>query len=427
MRYVEQNPNFSAHVQTLARKNPSKRRLKFWVNGTDALMHTEIKREFTSLLERRLLESSSFIQVVVGPRQVGKTMGLKQIVASWNGPTLMVSADSISPPTADWINLHWVRARTLGDNTLFVIDEIQKIPQWSEAIKRLYDEDRNTRKLQVVLLGSASLSLQKGLNESLAGRFELINATHWTYLECQEAFNWGIDEYLQFGGYPAAAELIRDPIRWQSYIRESIVEPVISRDIQSLVTVHKPALFRQSFELAMGYPAQEISLQKLLGQLQESGNATTIKHYLELFEGAFLLRCLQKYSTKALRMKASSPKILPMTSALVHAFVNPAKAIKDPEWRGRIFESSIGAQLSRTRGQLYYWRSGVFEVDFVVELEGKIYAIEVKSGRKKSKRGLAAFVKQCPDSIPIILDTVNGKTFFETKSVDEFLTGSSRS
>ena len=384
-------------------------------------MTTEIKRDFTNLLESRLLESPQFIQVVVGPRQIGKTTGLNQIVKSWKGPSLMVSADSVSPPNADWINLQWVRARALGNNTLFVVDEIQKIPQWSENVKRLYDEDRATRRLQVVLLGSASLSLQKGLNESLAGRYELIKATHWTFLECQNAFQWTIDEFLQFGGYPAAADLIHDVFRWQSYIRDSIIEPVISRDIQTLVTVNKPALFRQTFELAMGYPAQEISLQKLLGQLQDSGNATTVKHYLELFEGAFLLRCLQKYSTKTLRIKASSPKILPMTSALVHAFKNPLNLLNNPEWRGRIFESAVGAHLNQTRGRLFYWREGKFEVDFVVELDENIYAIEVKSGRKKSKRGLAAFLNEYPHSIPIILDYENGQKLLSSKMVDEYL------
>lgn len=384
-------------------------------------MVTAIKRDFTKVIESRLTESSRFIQVVVGPRQVGKTTGLQQISKSWNGSTLMVSADSVSPPNTEWINLQWIRARALGENTLFVIDEIQKIPQWSEIVKRLYDEDRADGHLKVVLLGSASLSLQKGLNESLAGRFELIKVTHWSFSECRQAFQWTMNEFLQFGGYPAAEKLIHDVFRWQSYIKDSIIEPVISRDIQALVTVQKPALFRQTFELAMGYPAQEISLQKLLGQLQESGNATTIKHYLELFEGAFLVRCLQKYSKKPYRIKASSPKILPLTSALIHAFKNPTTLVDNSEWRGRIFESCVGAHLNQTRGRLSYWREGKFEVDFIVELEGNTYAIEVKSGRKKSKRGLARFVKQFPDSIPIMMDYELGQKFLLSTNVDEFL------
>jgi len=246
----------------------------------------EIKRNFTSILEQRLQEDLNFIQVVLGPRQVGKTTGLQQIVELWQGPSLMISADELITPTPDWLQLNWERARNKGPGTLFVIDEIQKIPDWSTVVKYLFDQDRSTRHLKIVLLGSASLGLQRGLAESLAGRYEVIPAHHWNLDECKRAFGWDVEDFLKFGGYPAAAELAENVGRWQSYIRDSIIEPVLIRDILGLTSVNKPALFRQTFELAMSYPAQEISYQKLLGQLQESGNVTTIKHYLELFEGA---------------------------------------------------------------------------------------------------------------------------------------------
>jgi len=378
----------------------------------------EIKRNFTGILEERLREDLNFIQVVLGPRQVGKTTGLQQIVKSWQGPSLMISADELITPTTGWLQLNWERAKNLGTSALFVIDEIQKIPDWSTVVKYLFDQDRAAQKLKIVLLGSASLGLQRGLAESLAGRYEIIPAHHWNLDECSRAFGWNVEDFLKFGGYPAAAQLTRDVERWQNYIRNSIIEPVLIRDILGLTSVNKPALFRQTFELAMSYPAQEISYQKLLGQLQESGNVTTIKHYLELFEGAFLLKTLQKYSGSEVRKRGSSPKIIPLNTALCHGFRSPLAIDDDPDWRGRIFEAAVGAALCRTKGKLFYWRQGKFEVDFVLELEGKIYAIEVKSGRKRSYRGLEKFLMQYPGSIPLLIDLEAGKELLSAESID---------
>ena len=378
----------------------------------------EIKRNFTSILEERLQEELNFIQVVSGPRQVGKTTGLQQIVGSWQGPSLMISADELITPTTDWLRLNWERARNLGTGALFVIDEIQKIPDWSTVVKYLFDKDRASRHLKIVLLGSAGLGLQRGLAESLAGRYEIIPARHWNLDECNQAFGWNIEEFLKFGGYPAAAQLTDDLERWQSYIRNSIIEPVLIRDILGLTSVNKPALFRQTFELAMSYPAQKISYQKLLGQLQESGNVTTIKHYLELFEGAFLLKTLQKYSGSEIKKRGSSPKIIPLNTALCHAFRSPLSMDTDPDWRGRIFETAVGAALCRTTGKLFYWRQGKFEVDFVLELEGKLYAIEVKSGRKRSSRGLEKFILKYPGSIPLLIDMDAAEKLLSAEAAD---------
>ncbi len=362
-------------------------------------------------------ENLNFIQVVLGPRQVGKTTGLQQIVKAWPGPSLMISADELITPTTDWLRLNWERARNLGAGALFVIDEIQKIPDWSTVVKYLFDQDRASHNLKIVLLGSASLGLQRGLAESLAGRYEVIPAYHWNLDECSRAFGWDVEDFLKFGGYPAASQLALDVERWQSYIRNSIIEPVLIRDILGLTSVNKPALFRQTFELAMSYPAQEISYQKLLGQLQENGNVTTIKHYLELFEGAFLLRTLRKYSGSEVKKRGSSPKIIPLNTALCHAFRSPLSIDTDPDWRGRIFEAAVGAALCRTKGKLYYWRQGKFEVDFVLELEGKLYAVEVKSGRKRNRQGLEKFILQYPGSIPILIDLAAGKELLSAESI----------
>lgn len=377
----------------------------------------EIKREFTIELEKRLQEPLNFIQVVLGPRQVGKTTGLEQIIKKWKGPSLMITADETAAPSAEWLRLQWQRAKELSDETLFVVDEVQKIPDWSTTVKNLFDSVRRERRMQMVLLGSASLSLQHGLAESLAGRYEIIPANHWNLSECHQAFGWGIEEFLKFGGYPAASELVEDVSRWQSFMKNAVIEPVLIKDILGITSISKPALFRQTFELAMSYPAQEISYQKLLGQLQESGNATTIKHYLELLEGAYLIKALQKYSGSEIRKKGSSPKILPLNTALIHAYKNPENAMRDPEWRGRVFEAAIGASLARSEGDLFYWRDGRLEVDYVLKLEEQLFCIEVKSGRRKSRKGLEKFIERYPGSIPLLIDHQKGEKLLGLQTI----------
>ena len=383
-----------------------------------------ITRHFTKQLQGRLAEELNFLQIVVGPRQIGKTTGLKQIIKNWQGSSLMVTADELAAPSLEWLTLQWSRARQKGRASLLVIDEIQKIPGWSQAVKYLFDQDR--RALKVVLLGSASLSLRQGMQESLAGRYERIDAHHWSLAECQESLGWSLDEYLKFGGYPAAGELVSDLDRWQNFIRNSIVEPVLFKDILGLTSISKPALFRQTFELSMAYPAQEISLQKILGQLQDKGNVTTIKHYLELLEGAFLLKVLFKYTGSEIRIRSSSPKIIPLNNGLIHGFHNPNDIDTDYNWRGRVFEAAVGASLAtRSKGKLYYWREGKLEVDFVLELDNNLYAIEVKSGRRRNMRGLAKFLQRYPKSIPVIIDSDNVRPLLQAENVDDlFLDGS---
>lgn len=373
----------------------------------------QIFRDFSKKLEARLEERLNFIQVVTGPRQVGKTTGLRQIGQSWKGPVHSVSADEVAPPTADWIELNWKIARGMGEGALLVIDEIQKVPGWSERVKRLFDEGRDARSLKVVLLGSASLLMQKGMADSLAGRYEVIHAGHWSLPECREAFGWGLPEFLKFGGYPAAAELCGDFSRWKDFINHSIIEPVLLRDLLSLAVVNKPALFRQAFQLCLAYPAMEVSLQKLLGQLQDSGNVTTIKHYLELFEGAFLIKVLQKYSGSEIKKRGSSPKIVPLNTALVNARRDVFPSAHDMEWMGRLFECAVGAELCRRYEEVMYWREGGAEVDFIVKSPRGLLAIEVKSGRVKRLGGLERFCQRYRDAKPIVMDLEKGTQFLD--------------
>ena len=382
----------------------------------------DLTREFTLELERRLKQQLPFIQVVTGARQVGKSTGVKQLLTRWKGPTHYCVADTSPPPKIEWITLQWNQAKALGKNSLIVIDEIQKIPDWSVIIKKLFDEDRSGKNLSVVILGSASLQLQRGLNESLAGRYEIIHVPHWNLSESKKAFGWNLENYLHYGGYPAPAPLISEPARWKSFMVESIIEPVIGRDIRDLVVIDKPALFRQTFELAMQFPAQEVSYNKLLGQLQDRGNVSTIRNYLELFEGAYLLRLLQKYhGENVLSSRSSSPKIIPLCPALINAFSHGKES--DPSWNGRIFEAAIGAQLVRIEGaKVFYWREGnKFEVDFVFSFNGAVHAIEVKSGRLRNSRGLERFITLFPKAIPVVVDAEKGKDILSVDNPKDIL------
>lgn len=354
-------------------------------------------RQYQLLLLERLHEKAPLIQILLGPRQVGKTTAATEIYHQWKGPKLIVSADSPTPPAAEWIKWNWQKALSLGPGTLFIIDEVQKIAGWNEMIKSLFDEERGRGNLKILLLGSSSLYLQKGLAESLAGRFELIKATHWTFKECKKHFHWNLNQYLKFGGYPGAAAFIGDYERWRNYILQSIVEPVLSRDILGQASIRSPSLFRQTFELVMHHPSHTISLQKLLGQIQDRGNAATIKHYLTLLEKCFLIRCLEKFSPSPIKTKSSSPKILALNPALTQAYQSEDRLSLDRKWYGFILEGAVGFHLSLIpNSELFYWRHGNYEVDYVLKTSKETLAIEIKSGSGKKAPGLVEFSKRFP-------------------------------
>lgn len=367
-----------------------------------------IIRDFTKKLEKRLLSHTPFIQVVLGPRQVGKTTALKQIIETWQSNSIYETADIPSPPDQNWIINNWNRARKkLSKPTLLVLDEIQKIPRWSEVIKMLFDEDRENKNLRVVLLGSASLSLGNGLTESLAGRFEINNCKHWDFEESKKAFNWDFNTFLKFGGYPAPAMLINEPGRWTDFMRMSIIEPVISVDILNSIQINNSALFRQTLELAMCHPAKELSYQKFLGQLQDKGNTTTIKNYLNILENAFFLKELRKYTPNILTSRLSSPKIIPLCPALINSFNSPNRIEEDLAWKGFMLEAYVGSKLLSQFLDVYYWRQGNHEVDFVVEVNKKPIAIEVKLKKARSKKGINEFLKQYKNAEYLIITEDN--------------------
>lgn len=359
------------------------------------------------MLMERMSESRRFMQVLYGPRQTGKTTLAHQVMGDLEIPSHYASADEPTLKDRTWIEQQWEIARLKVEsakNALFVMDEAQKIDGWSETVKRLWDED--TAKglpLHVMLLGSSPLLVQRGLTESLAGRFEVIPVTHWSFAEMREAFDWGLDEYIFFGGYPGGADLINDQKRWSNYIKDSLIETTISRDILLMTRVDKPALLRRLFELGCSYSGQILSYQKMLGQLQDAGNTTTLAHYLNLLEGAGLLAGLSKYAGQRVRQRASSPKLLVLNTALMTAQsqLSLGEAKQDTDFWGRLVESAIGAALiNGLRGEnieLFYWSSRNREVDFVLSRRKSVVALEVKSGRRKvTLPGIEAFSKEFP-------------------------------
>ncbi len=376
------------------------------------------KREFVTTLEGRLKEKDPLIQVILGPRQVGKTTGVESL-SGFKNQIYYATADDALTHSENWIAEQWQNALSLRPNPILIIDEIQKILHWSDRIKALWDSaSRKKAKLKLVLLGSSSLSLSEGIEESLAGRFEVIPAPHWGFEESRKALQYTLDEYLLFGGYPGAARFKKNFGRWQNYLKSSIIDAVINKDILRRRTVKNPALFRQCFELLSSYPAQEVSYNKLLGQLQEKGNIDLVKHYIELFEGAFLFKTLQKYSGSFLVQKSSSPKVLPLCPSLYSYKVGP-NDLEDPEIRGRVFEACVGSELSRLPGSLFYWRDGNFEVDFIYTRGTQLIAIEVKSGRRKRGSGLTEFLKRYPKAEQVFISPENFEEF--SKNPSDFL------
>jgi len=369
------------------------------------------RRAVFELILARVRESRRHIQVLAGPRQVGKSTLALQVAQEAGLAWRYASADEPLLRERTWIAAEWESARALAARegaALLILDEAQKVPGWSEAVKRLWDEDtRANAKVRVLVLGSAMLLVQRGLTESLAGRFEVVRVGHWSYREMADAFGWSLEQFLRFGGYPGAASLIGDPDRWASYIRDSLIETTISRDVLLLTRVDKPALLRQLFRLACDYSGQIVTYRKLMGELQDAGNATTIAHYLELLSGAGLVAGLPKFSGSRLVRRASSPKLIVLNNGLITATIGlPGPAADDRDLRGRLVETAVGAHLmsNAPRIAVSYWREGDSEVDFVVQVGRSLFAIEVKSGRGvSSAMGLSKFATEHAKVRPLVV------------------------
>lgn len=370
----------------------------------------KIQREQLTEFRQRILEPRRFIQVLYGPRQVGKTTLILQLLKEYKLPSLFVTGDDVGENDSTWIATQWQNAKHLLEQSganefLLVIDEVQKLANWSETIKKLWDADtRNEVNIKLILLGSSRLMIQQGLTESLAGRFESTYLGHWTFTEMEQAFDWNVHQYIWFGGYPGSADLITDERRWREYVLNSLIETSISKDILMLTRVDKPALMKRLFELGSIYSGQILSFNKILGQLTDAGNTTTLTHYLQLLHSAGLLGGIEKFSPALIRQRAASPKFQVHNAAIISAQQNRNMTeVKNvPKDWGRWAESAVGAHLMnhsiKANYKLHYWRENNYEVDYVMANRESVVALEVKSGVKQRLSGLSEFKKRFPDA-----------------------------
>ncbi len=397
--------------------------------------YSTYSRPIVATLISRLQEPPRLIQVLIGARQVGKTTAANQAAERLQIAYHYATADVPSLRSLEWIEQQWEIARKLAENTtdsgsVLILDEIQKIPQWSEMVKLLWDEDRlSNADVKVVVLGSTPLLMERGLTESLAGRFEVLNLPHWSFTEMREAFDFSLDEYLFYGGYPGAAPLSQDFERWADYIKNSLIEPTIARDILLLTRVDKPALLRRLFELGCTYSGQILSYNKMLGRLQDAGNTTTLAHYLDLLAKAGMLIGFTKYAGQVVRQRGSSPKLQVFNTALITAQreIPIEEALNESDFKGRLVESAIGAHIVNAatdrKIKVYYWRENNLEVDFVVETGSTLTAIEVKSGRvRNSVPGISAFANAFNPSRVLLIGSRGISVYeFLSKPVEHWL------
>jgi uncharacterized protein len=377
-----------------------------------------------------LQNDHKLLQIIIGPRQVGKSTIARQIAAAWEGDVVSASADDPLPPGPEWVQHHWERARAARNTApLLILDEIQKVRSWSETVKALWDEDiRRGAPMHVLILGSSSLLIQRGLSESLSGRFLLHRVHHWSYGAMRAAFGLDLDRWIYAGGYPGSVPFLDQEETWKAYIRDSLVETVITRDVLQMQNVAKPALLRHLFLLSAAYPAQILSYNKMLGQLTDAGNTTTLAHYVRLLETAFLLSGLEQYKIGGRPKRGSSPKLVLRNNALVSALSleSCADMRANPELWGRLVENAVGAtllnQLQGLPYEVYYWRKAPSEVDFVVHTARGTWAVEVKSSRSRGASGLRSFLGLHPRARPLIVggSGMELEEFFLTPMVELF-------
>lgn len=389
------------------------------------------QRKQVEVIKKRMDEiENPLLQVVVGPRQTGKSTMLAQALSDLAVPSLFVSADEPIDPSGEWLQTEWQQARNLVESStlpvVFVVDEIQKVADWPRVVKALWDSDRrNGVGLKVFLSGSSSLLLHRGLEESLMGRFELIRSPHWTYAECREAFDYTLDDFLYYGGFPGAARFVHDDERWASYVRDSIIEPTISQDVLALGEVRKPALMRSLFRLSALYSGQELSYNKMLGQLQDAGNTVTLANYLDLLDKAGIIAALPKHHAKELERRRTSPRLMVYDTSLMCAISDKGRdrILGERDLYGHVLESAVGAYLlgrGPSEGfEIRWWREGAKEVDFILQKGSALTAIEVKGGVESRLGGMHAFLLQNPQARRIVV----GGAASGACGIEEFLLG----
>ncbi len=373
-------------------------------------------RSLVKTLANAMKKRLPVFQVLTGPRQVGKTTIAQQVIEVLAFPSVYATADSPLPPGPEWIETNWRLAQVEFESqrkpVILVLDEIQKVRGWSETLKYYWDQSRRSHyDIRLLVLGSSALLLQEGLTESLSGRFFLNRCMHWSFQECKEAFGWNLRQWIYYGGYPGAVVFLKDEQQWKRYVSDSLIETVLARDVLQMHRIAKPALIRHLFALAATFPAQIFSYNKMLGQLQDAGNTTTLAHYLKLLETAFLVSGIEVYSKGQIRKRGSSPKLILWNNALINALSLKTfrDAVGDAVWWGRLVENAVGSHLcnglSGTEYNIAYWREGDREVDFVVSRGAASWAIEVKSGRAGKLSGMDHFRRKYQEAKAFIVGT----------------------
>ncbi len=376
------------------------------------------KRPQFAEIRQRLNEKPERMLIIRGPRQCGKTTLIKQVLEDVRLPWQYVSTENptessrypensrvnsenncsavqqqITDVNTNWLVEKWLTARKQANSSkrgaVLVIDEIQRLANWSETVKGLWDSDKfYGRLVHVVLLGSSPLLMRKGMSENLTGRFEIIRLSHWSYEEMSEAFGFSLEQFVFYGGYPSAAPLIENDQHWKKYVRGLIVETVIERDVLEMQRIDKPVLLRQYLETCATYSGQVVSYNKILGQLQNGGNTTTLTNYLSLIQEVGLIAGIPKYTIGEIRRRASSPKLNVLNSAIISAFSNytfEEARLDRSHWR-RLEENAVGAHLLNTDEgliQFFYWRQNNKDVEFVLRLGHKIITIVVEGVKQQ--------------------------------------------
>ena len=420
-------------------------------------MHRYERAQVVTLAQRLLREPPERIVALFGPRQSGKTTIVDQALARYRRETaretLYRAADAPEAVRgggdtrtalpgrrrrqrlgAAWITRHWNDARARaerGGGCVLVFDEIQVIPCWSSVVKGLWDADRDLRRRpQVVILGSAPLSVQPDLAENLAGRFEPLSVPFWSLHEMEEAFGFDLQRYLYFGSYPGAAGLAVEgrEDQWRAVVLDGCLRPIIGREIVALTRVDEPALMKHLFEMGAHYSGRIVSSKELLGYFSDAKNATMLSRYLALLEAVGFVAGLSGYATGP-PARRSSRKLLALNPAVLTTLsrFDFRDALEDRAFWGRVVESAVGAHLFQTRRAsdgLYYWRAGNAEVDFVLERGHHLLAIEVESGARGAHAGFAAFRAKYPHARRLLVgDSGVPVAEFLSEPAERWLTG----
>jgi predicted AAA+ superfamily ATPase len=378
----------------------------------------EIKNDYARsrevLIERLSEAAPARIQLLTGPRQVGKTTLLLDIAAQLGDQAVYAAGDEPDAALPAFWERRWAEAeaRSQKGTAALLLDEVHHLSDWAGRLKSHWDSARRRHiPIHVVATGSSALRVTTGSRESLAGRFERLTLSHWSAASLATAFHLPPREaarnLVRFGSYPGAHEFEKDPARWRAYVRDAIIEPAIGRDVLAQGAVRRPALLRQVFAIAAGSPAQIVSLQKLQSQLQDSGALETVANYLALLENAYLVAPLEKYSTQVLRRRASPPKLVTLNNALLSA-MHPDGApdpVREPGRFGFWVENACLAFAINQGQQVMYWREEPLEVDAVLDGSWGKWAVEVKTGRfdALALRGLLEFCRRNPAFTPLVI------------------------